>query len=62
MRTGTAFFKPSSKGIEGPKWETMYNKYVEMRKAVNLKKPVANKKAKARRTRDTKADGEANND
>ena len=34
------------KGVEGPEWKVMYIKYVEMHKAVNIKKPGGNKKAK----------------
>ena len=35
------------KGIESEEWEKLYHKYVELNRAVNLKKPGNNHKAKA---------------
>ena len=46
-------------GIEGPEWENMSCKYVEIHRAVNHPNPGANKKAKALwLLRDAKENGE----
>ena len=42
---GDAICQAIYKGVEGPDWEVMHNKYVETHKAVNLKQPRINKKA-----------------
>ena len=41
------FVRPFTKGVEGPQWEVMYSKHVQMHRADNLKQPGVSKKARA---------------